>query len=84
MSAQQDSPNWHWQQLGYQVERAGQRRTIRRPDGSAVEIDQRQGERRHDAEVRAALAEHLLPHGPAECQAAQLDIFNDSKVSDGR
>lgn len=56
---QPDSPNWHWQQLGYSVERTGQRRTIRRPDGSAVEIDQREGERRHDAEVRAAIAERL-------------------------
>lgn len=34
------------------------------------------------AAVEAHLAaggtiQRLLPHGPAECQAAQLDIFND-------
>lgn len=83
MSAQPYSPNWYWQQLGYQVERTptafGNRRTIRRPDGSEVAIEQRQGEHRADAEVRAALAERqLLPHGAAEC-TAQLDIFNDTK-----
>ena len=56
------SPNWYWQQLGYQIEReptpSGNRRTIRRPDGSVVAIEQRAGEYRHDAEVRAALVEH--------------------------
>ncbi len=34
MTAQPDSPNWHWQQLGYTVERGQRRaRTIRRQDG---------------------------------------------------
>lgn len=86
MSPQHGSPNWHWQQLGYQIERqptpSGNRRTIRRPDGTAVAIEQQEGEPRHDAEVRAAMIERQrLPHGPDECQAAQLDIFNDSKDS---
>lgn len=84
MKPQPDSPNWHWVRLGYQVEREptpfGNRRIIRRPDGSAVAIEQREGEYRHAAEVRAAMAERL-PHGQAECAAAQLDIFNDSKDS---
>ena len=31
--------------------------------------------------VDKALGERLLPHGPTECRAAQLDIFNDSKES---
>lgn len=84
MSAQPDSPNWHWQQLGYQVERSptpfGSRRTIRRPDGSEVAIETRHGEHRADAEARAAQAERQpLPHGAAECAAAQLDIFHDTK-----
>lgn len=78
MTAREGSPNWHWQQLGYQVERGPKgARTIRRPDGSTVPIDKREGEYQHAAEIRAANAERL-PHGPAECGAAQLDIFNDS------
>lgn len=84
MAAQEGSPNWYWQQLGYQIERAptafGNRRAIRRPDGSEVIIAQRQGEQRADAEVRAAQAESpQLPHGATECAKAQLDIFHDSK-----
>lgn len=82
MAVQEGSPNWHWQQLGYQIERSpsafGNRRIIRRPDGSAVEIDRRPGEHRSDAEVRAAQAERQrFPHGASECAKAQLDIFND-------
>lgn len=82
MAANEGSPNWHWQQLGYLIERTptafSNRRTIRRPDGSEVVIEQRQGEHRADAEVRAAQAERQpLPHGATECAAAQLDIFSD-------
>lgn len=85
MPAQEDSPNWHWQLLGYQIERqplpgGGSRRTIRRPDGSTVEIDRRDGEHQADAEVRVAQAErHRFPHGAEECAKAQLDIFNNAK-----
>ncbi|MNO89489.1 hypothetical protein D3C76_809730 [compost metagenome] len=77
MAAQQGSPNWHWQQLGYSVERGPRHsRTIRRPDGSVVDITPHHDEDRHDAEIRAALAERgRLPHGAAECQAAQKDLF---------
>lgn len=55
MSAQPDSPNWHWQRLGYTVERdARGARTIRRPDGSAVEVSRHGGEDSYSAELRAA------------------------------
>ena len=74
MTARPDSPNWHWQQLGYTVER-GQRksRTIRRPDGSTVDIPKT--DNRHAAEIAAALAEYRrLPPGADECLAAQRDL----------
>jgi len=32
-------------------------------------------------ELAALITGNPLPHGPAECMAAQLDIFNDSKES---
>ena len=32
-------------------------------------------------EFAALITGNPLPHGPAECMAAQLDIFNDSKES---
>ncbi|MFK8398132.1 hypothetical protein M2D07_006425 [Pseudomonas sp. BGr12] len=84
MAAEEDSPNWHWHQLGYQVEHqprpsGGNTRTVRRPDGTEVAIDQREGEHRADAEVRTALSEqYRLPHGAEECATAQLDIFHDT------
>lgn len=71
MKAQPGSPNWHWQQLGYTIERVPvihprtgkpteyRRRVIRRPDGSVVEIDQRPGEDYAAAEVRVAEEERL-------------------------
>jgi len=82
MAPNEDTPNWHWQQLGYQVERqylagGGCRRAIRRPDGTEVQIHQQKGEPRADAEKRAAIAEIChLPHGADECAKAQLDIFH--------
>lgn len=69
MKPQPDSPNWHWQQLGYSVERVPvlhpqtgnpterRRRIIRRPGGSIVEIDRRPGEDARVAEVRIAVTE---------------------------
>lgn len=75
MTAHPNSPNWHWAQLGYQVE-LGPRdsRTIRRPDGSAVDIPRTDD--RHAAEISAAEREYRrLPHGPAECRASQKDLF---------
>lgn len=76
MAAQEGSPNWYWQELGYQVERqplpcGSNARTIRRPDGSAVEIDRRPGEHIQDAEVRVAMTEQRQPH--------QHEIFHDTK-----
>lgn len=32
-------------------------------------------------ELLAFFTHQQLPHGPAECRAVQLDIFNDSKES---
>jgi len=64
MAALPGSPSWHWQQLGYTIERVPvisprtgkpteyRRRVIRRSDGSVVEIDQRPGEDYAAAEVR--------------------------------
>ena len=69
MTAQPGSPNWHWQQLGYTIERMQvihprtgkpteyRQRFIRRPDGSVVEIDQRPEEDALAAEARVAEAE---------------------------
>ncbi|EUB84928.1 hypothetical protein PMI25_001305 [Pseudomonas sp. GM30] len=56
MTPQFESPNGLWERLGYTVER-GRRgaRTIRRPDGSVVEIDIERG--RHAAEIEAACLE---------------------------
>jgi len=73
MSAAPQSPNWHWQRLGYTVERdASGARMIRRPDGSAVDVPRDANENNHSAELRAA---ERLPHGPDECLAAQKDLF---------
>lgn len=64
MTTHPHSPNWYWQQLDYTIERevgaAGNvsRRTIRRPDGSAVQIKMMPGEQGYDAELRAAHAEY--------------------------
>lgn len=76
MSTRQNSPNWHWQCLGYAVERnARGARTIRRPDDSAVEVSRHGGEDTYSAELRAAEREYRhLPHGPAECRAAQKEL----------
>lgn len=69
MAALPGSPNWHWQQLSYTIERVPvihprtgkpaeyRRRVIRRSDGSVVEIDQRPGEDYAAAEVRVAESE---------------------------
>jgi len=55
MIAQPHSPNWYWQRLGYTVERdARGARTIRRPDGSVVEVPRHDGEDSYSAELRAA------------------------------
>ncbi|WP_338498183.1 hypothetical protein V5F23_09600 [Pseudomonas sp. WP18] len=56
MTPQFESPNGLWLRLGYTVER-GHRgvRTIRRPDGSVVEIDIERG--RHTGEIEAACLE---------------------------
>lgn len=80
MIATTGSPNWHWQQLGYRVDRqqlpsGNNIRTIWRPDGTQVKIERREGERGQEAETRAALAERF-PHGESECAQAQLDIFS--------
>lgn len=76
MSARRNSPNWHWQRLGYAVERdARGARTIRRPDGSALEVSRHGGEDTYSAELRAAEREYrYLPHGPVECRAAQKEL----------
>lgn len=50
------SPNWYWQQLGYTVER-NNGRTIRRPDGSVVDIPRSETVSRHEMEIAAALRE---------------------------
>ena len=69
MKALPGSPNWHWQQLSYTIERVPvihprtgkpteyRRRVIRRPDGSVVEIDQRPEEDYAAAEVKVAISE---------------------------
>lgn len=71
MKPQPDSPNWHWERLGYNVERVPvihprtgrptqhRQRVIRRPDSSVVEIDQRPGEDYAAAEVRVAEDERM-------------------------
>lgn len=76
MTAKPSSPNWYWQRLGYTVERdASGARTIRRPDGSTVEVPRAADEDNHSAELRAAEREYRrLPHGPEECRAAQQDL----------
>lgn len=76
MTAQPNSPNSHWQQLGYSVERdARGARTIRRPNGSAVEVSRHGSEDSHSAELRAAEREfRRLPHGSDECIAAQKEL----------
>ena len=64
MTAQVNSPNWHWQRLGYAVERGPRNsRVIRRQDGSIVDTRPKEdeGEDHHAAEIRAALAEHQKP-----------------------
>jgi len=75
MTPQLESPNGLWRRLGYSVERGNRGdRTIRRPDGSSVDIDTERG--RHTGEVEAARQELALrPHGESECQAAQFEIF---------
>lgn len=56
---QEGSPNWHWQKLGYSIERKakkhgfGNHRTIRRPDGSIVDT----GDGSHEDELAAARRE---------------------------
>lgn len=77
MAANPNSPNWHWRRLGYTVGRGVRgARTIRRPDGSAVEVPRTADEDNHSAELRAAEREYRrLPHGPDECRAAQKDLF---------
>lgn len=77
MTAQPHSPNWYWQRLGCTIERdARGTRTIRRPDGSVVEVRRDTNEDNHSAELRAAEREYRrLPHGLDECKAAQIEIF---------
>lgn len=77
MTTQTKSPNWHWQRLGYSVERdAIGGRTIRRPDGSAVEVSRHGSEDSYSAELRAAEREYrILSHGKDECLAVQQDLF---------
>ncbi len=53
------SPNHNWSLLGFTVERepllgGGNRRTIRRPDGSVFEIPRTEGEDYYTAELRAS------------------------------
>lgn len=76
MTDHHNSPNWYWQRLGYTVERdARGARTIRRPDGSTVEVSRHGGEDSYSAELRAVEREYRrLPHGPEECRAAQQDL----------
>lgn len=56
---QEQSPNWYWQQLGYEIERtpkkygSGNHRVIRRPDGSVVDT----GDGSHEDELVAARKE---------------------------
>lgn len=76
MSTATNSPDWHWQRLSYTVERdARGARTIRRPDGSTVEVSRHGGEDSYSAELRAVEREYRrLPHGPEECRAAQKEL----------
>jgi hypothetical protein len=75
LAPQFESPNGLWQRLGYAVERGPRgARTIRRPDGSEVNIDRERG--RHTGEIEAARQElERLPHGESACRVAQLDFF---------
>lgn len=77
MASKPNSPNWHWHRLGYSVERSARgARTIRRPDGSVVEVRRDTNEDNHSAELRAAEREYRrLPHGLDECKAAQIELF---------
>lgn len=50
---QENSPNWHWLQLGYTIVRQGAHRTIKRPDGSVVDT----GDGSHEDEMKAELRE---------------------------
>ncbi|MCL6701129.1 hypothetical protein [Pseudomonas sp. T1.Ur] len=70
MTAQPGSPNDLWQRLGYTIERGPRKsRTIRRPDGSVVEIDK---SRDHYAgELEAACLELSRKMSTGQ----QLDIF---------
>ena len=75
LAPQFESPNGLWRRLGYAVERGPRgARTIRRPDGSEVNIDSERG--RHTGEIEAARQElACLPHGESGCWADRLDIF---------
>lgn len=74
MTAQPNSPNHPWHAPGYTIERDERgARTIRRPDGSVVDIPPSTD--RHAAEISAAHEEYRrLPHGPAECLSAQENL----------
>lgn len=74
MASQPNSPNYLWRTLGYSIERDKRgARTIRRPDGSVVDIPPSID--RHAAEISAAHEEfRRLPHGPLECAAAQQEL----------
>ena len=39
MTAQQNSPNWAWLQLGHTIIRNGHHRTIVAPDGAVVPVN---------------------------------------------
>lgn len=82
MNPQPYNPNGRRAQLDYQVEREptliGNGRISREQSGSVVAIEQREDEYLHATGEQSPTAERL-PHGQAECAAAQLDIFNDSR-----
>lgn len=55
MTPHPDSPNGRWQRLGYSIECDHRgARTIRRPDGSVVDVPREEGEDKFSAEIRAA------------------------------
>ena len=70
MTAQPGSPNDLWQSLGYTIERGPRKsRTIRRPDGSVVEIDTSRDH--YTGELEAACLELSRKMSAGH----QLDIF---------
>ena len=74
MKPQEGSPNWHWQRLGYSIERVQnkrmsdgsiqrKRRIITRPDGTVVDT----GDGSHEDEIEAAMNEY--------CRERQLALL---------